>query len=115
MASMFGVAALIVLPSLFISAENLFAGTVNTCVALYMVLVPVFLGYILFGYGLRYIEVSTATLITLLESVIATLFTVVIVGERFYAIGWLGMLSIGLYLLLQVVKFPRKKIRFVGI
>lgn len=109
MASMFGSAALILLPSLFITGDNLFSGTLNTCVALYMACVPMFLGYVLFGYALRYIEASTATLITLLEPAIATLFAIVVVGERFHAIGWIGMLCIGLCLAMQVVRFPRTR------
>jgi DME family drug/metabolite transporter len=65
-----------------------------------------FLGYRCFSYGLRYIEASTATLITLLEPAVATLFAIAIVGEKFDATGWFGMLLIGLCLLLQVVNFP---------
>lgn len=114
MASMFGIAALILLPSLFITGENLFSGAVNTGVALYMALVPMFLGYLCFGYGLRHTEASSATLITLLEPVIATLFAIVIVGERFFAIGWIGMLFIGLCLAIQVVKRPQIRGRVVS-
>ena len=106
MASQFGIAAVILLPSLFLTGDNLFANSINTSVALYMAIVPMFIGYLLFGYGLNHVTASSATLITLLEPAVATLFAIVIVGERFMLIGWLGMLFIGLCLLLQVVKVP---------
>ena len=106
MASQFGIAAVILLPSLFFTGDNLFANSINTSVAVYMATVPMFIGYLLFGYGLNHVTASSATLITLLEPAVATLFAIVIVGERFMLIGWLGMLFIGLCLLLQVVKVP---------
>jgi DME family drug/metabolite transporter len=111
MAGMFGIAAVILLPSLLVTGDNLFAGATNITVALYMAVVPMFMGYLLFGYGLRHIEASTATLITLLEPAIASLFAVTILGERFSAIGWLGMALIGACLMLQVVRLPTLKQR----
>ena len=44
--------------------------------------VPVPRAYILFGIGLRSVRSSTATTITLLEPVFATILAVIIVGER---------------------------------
>src|SRR5690554_7817651 len=81
MASMFGVAAIVLLPSLLLTGQNLFATPINAGVALYMALIPMFVGYLCFGYGLRYIAASTATLITLLEPVVAVLLAVLVVGE----------------------------------
>ena len=46
--------------------------------------------YILFGIGLRSVRSSTATTITLLEPVFATVLAVLIVGERLNVIGWVG-------------------------
>ncbi|WED23678.1 EamA family transporter [Vibrio sp. JC009] len=108
MASMFGIAALFLLPSLMLTGDNLLTGPVNTAVAIYMAVIPMFLGYICFGFALRHIEASKATLITLLEPAIATIFAITIVGEKFYSIGWIGMLFIGICLVLQVVKLPAK-------
>ncbi|MFT2093045.1 DMT family transporter [Paraglaciecola sp. 2405UD69-4] len=107
-ASMFGLAATLLLPSLYFTADNLFANYNNTLVALYMAVIPMFFGYLLFGYGLRHLDVSTATLITLIEPVIATLLAIVIVGETFSLIGWVGMFFIAICLVLQMLKVPPK-------
>ena len=104
MSSMFGLAALLLLPSLLFTGENLFVSTGNTLLVIYMAIVPMFLGYVLFAYGLNYVEASQATLITLLEPAVATLMAVLIVGERFSAIAWLGIGLITLCLLLQISK-----------
>jgi drug/metabolite transporter, DME family len=104
MSSMFGLAACLLLPSLFLTGDNLFTTTGNSLVVIYMAIVPMFLGYVLFGYGLNYIEASQATLITLLEPAIATVMAVLIVGERFSFIGWVGIGLIMLCLLLQMTK-----------
>lgn len=102
MAGMFGLAAVLLLPSLILTGDNLFATTSNSLVALYMAIIPMFLGYVLFGYGLNYIEASQATLLTLLEPAVATVMAVLIVGEKFSLIGWLGISLILLCLLLQM-------------
>jgi DME family drug/metabolite transporter len=102
MAGMFGLAALLLLPSLTLTGDNLFATPTSTLVALYMAIIPMFLGYVLFGYGLNYVEASQATLLTMLEPALATVMAVLIVGEKFNLIGWLGIGLILLCLLLQV-------------
>lgn len=107
MASMFGLAACLLLPSLILTGDNLFATTSNSVVALYMAIIPMFLGYVLFGYGLNYVEASQATLLTLLEPALATLMAVLIVGEKFSVIGWFGIALILLCLVIQVTNKPR--------
>jgi DME family drug/metabolite transporter len=102
MAGMFGLAALVLLPSLTLTGDNLFATTSNSAVALYMAIIPMFLGYVLFGYGLNFVEASQATLLTLLEPALATVMAVLIVGEKFSAIGWFGIALILLCLVIQV-------------
>jgi DME family drug/metabolite transporter len=106
-ASMFGIAAMLLLPSLFFTGDNLFASTTNSAVALYMAVVPMFFGYFLFGLGLQHIDASRATLITLLEPVVATLLAIVIVGEIFDFNGWLGMFFISVCLMFQMIKLPK--------
>jgi DME family drug/metabolite transporter len=102
MAAMFGLAASILLPSLLFTGANLFASASNSLVALYMAIIPMFLGYVLFGYGLNYVEASQATLLTLLEPALATVMAVLIVGEKFSTIGWIGIALILLCLLIQM-------------
>lgn len=109
MASLFGVAAILLLPSLLWTGQNLFASPVNAGVVLYMALVPMFIGYLCFGYGLRYIAASTATLITLLEPVVAVVLAVLVVGEWLAPVGWVGIPLIMVSLVLQTLRRPDKR------
>lgn len=106
MAGMFGIAAMLLLPTLAITGHNLFATPTHAGVALYMAFIPMFIGYLCFSYGLRYIAASTATLITLLEPVVAVVLAVVIVGEWLSLSGWLGIPLVMLSLLLQTLRRP---------
>jgi DME family drug/metabolite transporter len=56
-----------------------------------MALVPMFTGYVLFGWGLARVPVSTATTLTLLEPAVAAVLAVLVVGERLPAAGWVGV------------------------
>lgn len=112
MSGLFGCAALLLLPSLWFTGDNLFSSSTNALVSLYMAIIPMFLGYLLFGFGLNYIDASKATLITLIEPLVATILAVFIIGERFKFIGWLGMLLISLCLLMQTIK-PQNELRLV--
>ena len=102
MAALFLFASMLLLPSLLITGDNLFASTLNTSVVVYMALVPMFLGYIAFGYGLRTVSASSATLITLLEPVVAVLLAISVLGEQFALVGWLGLGAIFISLLIQL-------------
>lgn len=104
MAALFGLAALILLPSLFVTGENLFSSAGNTIIALYIAMVPMFFGYLLYGYGLRSIDASAATMITLIEPLIAALLAVWILGEVFKPVGWLGMAVVCICLIIQSVE-----------
>jgi DME family drug/metabolite transporter len=104
MSGLFGCAALVLLPSLWFTGEHLFSSSTNTLVSLYMAVIPMFLGYLLFGFGLNFIEASKATLITLIEPLVATVLAVFIIGERFKVIGWLGVALVSLCLLIQTIK-----------
>ncbi|MBA4502230.1 DMT family transporter [Marinobacterium marinum] len=106
MAAVFGLASLVLLPTLTFTGGNLFVTPVNAGVAVYMAVVPMFLGYLCFSYGLRYVDVSHATLLTLLEPVVAMMLAVVVVGERFMGMGWCGVGLILISLLMQIVKRP---------
>lgn len=108
MSSMFGCAALLLLPSLWFTGENLFSSPTNTLVSLYMAIIPMYLGYLFFAFGLKRIDASKATLITLIEPLVATLLAVLIIGESFKMMGWFGMLLISLCLLLQTSNFQRQ-------
>jgi DME family drug/metabolite transporter len=102
MAGIFGLGAVLLLPSLFFTGDNLFSSPVNALVSIYMAVIPMTLGYLAFGYGLRHIKASSASLLTLMEPVVAAILAVVIVGESISLIGWLGMVLIMVCLLIQV-------------
>lgn len=109
MSGLFGLAALLLLPSLWFTGDNLFSTTTNGMVSVYMAVVPMFIGYLLFSYGLKYIETRSATLITLIEPLIATLLAALVLGESFKAMGWLGAAMILLCLLNQSYR-PRTSV-----
>ena len=94
MGLIFGFGALILLPTLFFTGSNLFDESVNLYVVAYMMLIPMFLGYLLFGYALKTISASTVTTLTLFEPLVAALFAVLLVGEQLAPIGWVGMVLI---------------------
>lgn len=112
LAIQFGGAAMLLLPSLWFTGDNLFTNQLNISIVLYMAIVPMFIGYLLFGFGLRTISASNATLITLIEPLSATLLAIIIVGERFLSIGWFGMLLICLCLLLQSINIQALRQQF---
>lgn len=108
MSGLFGCAALLLLPSLWFTGDNLFSNPVNTSVSIYMAVVPMFLGYRLFGFGLNFVDASKATLITLIEPLVAAALAIVIIGEKFTLVGWLGAALVSVCLLLQTIK-PRRR------
>jgi hypothetical protein len=59
-------------------------------VGVYMALVPMFAGYVLFGWGLARVRASAATTISLAETVVAAILAVLVVGERLPALAWAG-------------------------
>ncbi|WP_336645530.1 DMT family transporter [Microbacterium sp. USHLN186] len=99
MGAVFGVGGLLLMPVLVITGAPLISSWQNAAVGAYMALVPMFLGYLLFGYGLTKIPSSTATTVTLTEPAVATLLAVLIVGERLDAVGWTGIATIGVVLI----------------
>mgnify|MGYP002737829791 FL=1 len=91
MGATFGGGALFLLPVLLFTGAPLLASGTNLAVGLYMALVPMFIGYLCFGYGLARIAASTAITLTLFEPVVAAALAVIIVGERLPLQGWLGI------------------------
>lgn len=94
MGVIFGISALILLPTLFISATHLFDHPANIWVALYIPVVPMFLGYLFFSFGLKRIPASQAMTLALVEIPVATLLAVLLVGERLNINGYFGLILI---------------------
>ncbi|MEE1621818.1 DMT family transporter [Zafaria sp. Z1313] len=91
MGSVFGSGGLLLMPVLLATGAPLLAEPQSFAVAAYMALVPMFLGYLLFGYGLQRVAASTATTVTLGEPAVAAVLAVIVVGERLGAAGWTGL------------------------
>ena len=75
-------------------------------VFLYLALVPTAIGHTLYAVGLRTVRSSVATLLSLLEPVVAAVLAVLVVGERLGALGWVGVALVvaGLLLLALPVR-----------
>jgi len=90
MGTVFGLGGLLLMPVLAITGGPLLGSWQNFAVGTYMALVPMFAGYVLFGCGLASVRASTATSLSLVETVVAAALAVLVVGERLPAPGWLG-------------------------
>lgn len=91
MGGMFGFGAIALLPVLLVFGFPLLQSGRTLAIAAYLAIGPMFVAYLLFGIGMRSLRSSTATTITLLEPVVATLLAVVVVGERLQVVGWIGL------------------------
>ena len=91
MGGMFGVGALALVPVLLVTGAPLLQSLQSVGIAGYLAIGPMFVAYLLFGFGLRHLRSSVATTITLIEPLVATLLAVLVVGERLELIGWFGL------------------------
>jgi len=91
MGAVFGLGGLLLLPVVATSGGPIFASAGNFAVTAYMAVVPMFVGYLLFGRGLASIAASTATTVSLLEPAVAALIAVVVLGEQLPPVGWVGL------------------------
>ncbi|GGS61722.1 DMT family transporter [Streptomyces cinerochromogenes] len=91
MGTVFGLGGLFLLPVLLATGAPLVASWSAAAVGTYMALVPMFAGYVLFGWGLARVPASTATTLSLLEPAVAAVLAVLVVGERLPAAGWAGI------------------------
>ncbi|MEU7484734.1 DMT family transporter [Streptomyces sp. NPDC042319] len=91
MGAVFGLGGLLLLPVLLVTGAPLLDSWSNAAVGAYMALVPMFLGYVLFGWGLAHVPASTATTLSLLEPAVAAVLAVLVVGERLPLLGAAGI------------------------
>lgn len=108
MGAVFGLGGLLLMPVLAVTGGPLLESWRSVGVGAYMAAVPMFAGYLLFGWGLAQVGASTATSISLLETVVAAVLAVLVVGERLPALGWLGAAVVlaGLFILTPRPKRP---------
>ncbi|RSO32586.1 DMT family transporter [Acinetobacter lactucae] len=104
MGVIFGISAVLLLPTLFITATHLFDYPTNLWVALYIPIVPMFLGYLFFSFGLKRIPASQAMTLALVEIPVATLLAVLLVGESLTLSSYLGLILIFLCVIVLTKK-----------
>jgi len=90
MGATFGIGGLLLMPVLAATGGPFLASWTNLAVGAYMAVIPMFMGYVAFGFALARISASMAITITLVEPVVAAVLAVAIVGERMQPSGWLG-------------------------
>ncbi|MGX5357369.1 DMT family transporter [Kocuria sp. KH4] len=98
MGAVFGVGGALLMPVLLLTGAPLLQSAQALTAAAYTALVPMFLGYFLFGLGLARVRPSTATTLTLTEPAVAAVLAVLVVGERLTGLGWTGLAVIGVAL-----------------
>lgn len=91
MGVIFGISAILLLPTLFFTAPNLFVHPQNIWVALYIPFVPMFLGFLFFSFGLKRVPASQAMTLALLEIPIAALLAVLLLGESLTITNYFGL------------------------
>ncbi|MCI0157274.1 DMT family transporter [Leifsonia shinshuensis] len=106
MGAVFGLGGLALIPVLVATGEPILDSPATVSVAIYMALVPMFLGYVLFGIGLARVRASSATILTLCEPAVAAILAVAVVGERLSPLGWSGLALIGAGLVVLTVRLP---------
>lgn len=100
MGAVFGGGGLLLMPVLLATGAPILESRQGVIVVAYMALVPMFLGYLLFGFGLSRVSASTATTVTLTEPAVAAVLAVLIVGERLSILGWIGLGLVAVVLLI---------------
>ena len=89
--ALFGLASLVLVPVLAITGSAILASARGIIVAGYLALIPMSIGYLLFGHGLRRTTATAATGLSLLGPAVAAVLADLIAHQHLPAIGWLGL------------------------
>ncbi|PYY62581.1 EamA family transporter [Curtobacterium sp. MCSS17_011] len=92
--AVFGLAAVPLVVLAVVAGSPYLADPGNWPVFLYLALVPTVIGHSLYAAGLRTVTASVATLLSLLEPVVAAVLAVLVVGERLGLGGWAGIVLV---------------------
>ncbi|MEQ1736271.1 MAG: EamA family transporter [Rhodoglobus sp.] len=112
MGGMFGLGAVALIPVLVTFGAPLVQSGGSVGIAVYLAVGPMFVAYLLFGIGMRSLRSTTATTITLLEPVVATLLAIIVVGERLDQAAWIGLfLILGAVTVLATARQSRTRAR----
>lgn len=87
----FSLGALVLLPMLVREPLGWLGTTSGVVMALHLGILCTGVAYLLYGWGLRLIDTSTATTLTLAEPVTAACLAVLVLDERLEWYGWVGV------------------------
>jgi len=110
MARVFGIASIMLAPTLFFVNLKWLTQRDAIMMVLWLGIVTLALAYWSYATGLKDLEPSQTTLITLVEPVVATVLGVVVLSERPSSIAWLGVLIV-IASLLAESRSPSKNMR----
>ncbi|MCO6553338.1 MAG: EamA family transporter [Gilliamella sp.] len=99
MGATFGFGGILLIPVMLLTGTALFDSLTNIAVCIYIALIPMFMGYLCYGYGLSKISASSAITISLLEPVIAAILAMLIIAEKISLVGWVGIILVFLCLI----------------
>jgi DME family drug/metabolite transporter len=91
MGAIFGLGGVVLMPILLLTGAPIVETGRNLAVVAYLAVVPMFIGYVLFGRGLAAVSATNAITLSLLESAVAAVIAVLVLHERLPALGWAGM------------------------
>jgi len=91
MGAIFGLGGVLLMPVLLLTGAPILATGHNLATVAYLAVVPMFLGYALFGRGLAVVSAATATTLSLLEPAVAAVIAVLVLHEGLSPLGWVGM------------------------
>ncbi|WP_249020591.1 DMT family transporter [Conexibacter sp. S30A1] len=89
--ALFGLGSLVLIPILLITGSTLLTSSRGILVAGYLGLIPMTIGYVLFGHGLRTTTARDATLLSLLEPAVAAALAALVAHQHLSPLGWLGL------------------------
>ncbi|MDQ0540370.1 DME family drug/metabolite transporter [Curtobacterium flaccumfaciens] len=92
--AVFGMAAVPLVVLAVVAGGQFLAEADDWPVFLYLALVPTVIGHSLYAVGLRSVTASVATLLSLLEPVVAAVLAVLVVGEHLGLGGWTGIVLV---------------------
>jgi DME family drug/metabolite transporter len=110
MARVFGISSLMLAPTLFFVNLEWLTESDAIVMVLWLGIVTLALAYWSYANGLRHLEASQTTLITLVEPVVATVLGVAALNERPSSVAWLGVLVVIASLLIES-RAPLKNMR----
>jgi DME family drug/metabolite transporter len=91
MGAIFGLGGVLLMPVLLLTGAPIVETGRNLAVVAYLAVVPMFVGYVLFGRGLAAVSATAATTLSLLEPAVAAVIAVLVLHEGLPILGWVGM------------------------